>query len=386
MFIFKSVLLRFCSILLFIMAFSVQEIRAQERSSTAQIIQIIRENPDNRAARWALSQIAFQAGNYDAARYHVQLLLRTSRSQNDIDTLTRALAEITAADPWDVELNFAFLPSTNIRRTTYNTEFETALGIFTPTGGGSEASGIGLTVGAGLSYGLSLPDNSRLTLRARVDQYLYDSSDLNQTRLLFAVRRDSFTVGRNTTLEPYVRFRYDEGQTLERRDFGVNLSTGWRLEDGASLIASAVLENRDYLLRDTSDGPYGRLSIRYSYALDERTRLGFGVALARSVPESGHLRYSEGQLSTNATRSFQDVGRVGLFGRYTVRHYDEIFPATTLVRADEKIALGLSFQPSGFEMLGSRPKVSCQVERNSSNIALYDYNATDCRLTFERTF
>ncbi|MFT5631278.1 MAG: hypothetical protein ACI82I_002224 [Gammaproteobacteria bacterium] len=386
MFVFRFGLFRFYFAVLFAVGFAVQGLSAQERSSSAQLIQTIRENPDNRAARWALSQVAFQAGNYDAARYHVQLLLRTSRSQNDVDTLTRALAEITAADPWNVALSFAFLPSTNIRRTTYNTKFETALGIFTPTGGGDEESGVGLSVGAGLSYALSLPDNSRLTLRARTDHYLYKSSDLNQTRLLFAVRRDSFAVGRNTALEPYVRLRYDEDQTLERRDVGLNLSTGWWLEGGAQLTVSAVLEDRDYLLSDALDGPYGRLSIRYSYAFDERTRLGFGVALARSGPESGHLRYSEGQLSINATRRFQDVGMVGLFGQYTMRHYDELFPATTLIRADERLALGLSFQPSSFEMFGSRPKISCQVERNSSNIALYDYNTTDCRLTFDRTF
>ena len=198
----------------FALLLSVQGLSAQESNSTAGLIQIVRENPDNRAARWTLAQVAFQAGQYDAARYHTELLLKKSSSQNDIDTLTRALAEITAADPWDVELSFALLPSTNINRTTYNTEFETTLGTFTPTGGGNQESGIGLTVGAGFSYALSLPDNSRLTLRTRVDQHLYRSSELNQTTLLFAMRRDSFAVGRRTALEPYVRFTYDENQSL----------------------------------------------------------------------------------------------------------------------------------------------------------------------------
>ena len=200
------------------------------------------------------------------------------------------------------------------------------------------------------------------------------------------MRRDSFAVGRRTALEPYVRFRYDENQSRERRDVGLSLSTAFQLEGDAQLTTTAVFEDRDYSLSDTSDGPYGRLSIRYSYAFDEKTRLAFGAALARSSPESGHLRYWEAQVSADATRRFQDVGTFGLFGRYSQRNHDELFPATTLIRADDKFTLGLSFMPARFELFGSRPKASCQIERTSSNIALYDYKSTDCGLTFERTF
>ena len=369
-----------------VLLLSVQGVSAQENNGAARLMQVVRENPDNRAARWTLAQVAFRAGQYDAARYHIELLINKSRSQNDIDTLTRALAKITAADPWDVKLSFALLPSTNINRTTYNTEFETTLGIFTPAGGGNQESGIGLTVGAGLSYALSLPDNSRLTLRTRVDQHLYRSSDLNQTSLLFAVRRDSFAVGRRTAWEPYVRLRYDENQSLERRDVGLSFSTALQLVGDAHVTTTAVLEDRRYSHSDTSDGPYGRLSIRYSYAADDKMRLAFGTAVARSNPKSGYLKYWEAQVFADATRLFQDIGTFGIFGRYSQRKYDELFPATTLIRADDKFVLGLSFMPSRFELFGTRPRASCQVERTVSNIALYDYNSTDCGLTFERKF
>lgn len=380
--LFSSLLVVFC--LFEPLVLNAQETRAQ--LSAAQLNRFVQNNPQNRPARWALSQVAFQAGQFDIARHHVERLLQTSMTDRDVGTLTRALAKITAADPWDFELGFALLPSTNIRRYTYNDEFVTLLGVFTPAGGGEVESGVGVSLGAGFSYRLSLPDKSRLTLRARIDQSIYDISELNQTALLLAARRDSFAIGRSTTVEPYLRFRFTEVQKLARRDVGVNLSTVWWLKNNSQFSAATTIEYRDYLEQNVFDGPFGRLSLRYRHTLDDQTSLGIGVALARSDPKREHLKYWERQASADATRRFQNIGSFGLFGSYTARVYDGIFPATGFARKDAAFAVGISYQPDRFQVFGSRPRVSCQTERNSSNIALYDYKTTDCRLTFERTF
>jgi hypothetical protein len=129
-----------------------------ERPTIQQLANVLQQDPDNRLARWAFAQGAFNADRYDVARYHVGQLLRSAKSEGDIETLSRGLSEITAADPWNVSLNFSILPSTNVNRYTSNDEFETLIGIFTPEGGGDEVSGIGLSIGAGLSYTLALPD------------------------------------------------------------------------------------------------------------------------------------------------------------------------------------------------------------------------------------
>ena len=125
---------------------------AVERPTIQQLANVLQQDPDNRPARWAFAQGAFNANRHDVARYHVGQLLRSAQSEDDIETLTRGLSEITAADPWDVSFNFSLLPSTNVNRYTYNNEFETLLGIFTPEGGGDEVSGIGLSVGAVLHH------------------------------------------------------------------------------------------------------------------------------------------------------------------------------------------------------------------------------------------
>lgn len=360
--------------------------QSDQPASIAQISQILRENPDNAAARWALAQASFRAKRYDVARYHVEWLLRSSQSQSNIDTLTQALAQITQADPWDVELGFSLLPSTNIRRYTFNDEFETLLGTFIPVGGGEEESGIGVALGVGLSYGLSLSDNAILTLRARIDQNAYDSPDLNRTALLFALRHDSYALGQNTTIEPFLRFRYDSEQSLDRRDAGLNLSRRWWLDDSSRLDAQFGFESRVSYESDTLSGPFARLHLRYSTVSNAGPRLGYGISLARSKPEQSHLRYWEARISADMSHRFSEIGTLGAFGSVTARQYDDVFPATTTFREDRTLMVGASYRPNGLELFGSRPELSCQVERNASSIALYDYETTDCRIIFARSF
>lgn len=359
---------------------------ADQPPSIAKISQILRENPDNSAARWALAQASFRAQRYDVARYHVERLLRASQSPTNIDTLKEALAQITQVDPWGVELSFSLLPSTNIRRYTFNDEFETLFGTFIPVGGGEEESGIGVAVGAGLSYGIRAADNSVFTLRTRIDQNAYDSPDLNRTALLFALRHDSYAVGQSTTVEPFFRLRYDSEQALDRRDTGLNLSRRWWLDGTSQLDAHLTIENRTSFESDALSGPLGRLNLRYATVLNAGPSLGYGLSLARSKPEQSHLRYWEARVSTDVSRRFPHIGTFGVFGSVTGRQYDDVFPATTTFREDRTVMIGASYRPNRLEIFGSRPKLSCQVERNASSIALYDYETTDCRLAFERSF
>lgn len=380
---------RACTLTLFATVLWASELGAQgapRQTSIAQLNLILQNNPDHRAARWALSQAAYRAEHYDIASYHVQRLLQSSKSEQDLEILTLALQKITNADPWDVNLSFSLQPSSNIRRYTYNDEFETVLGVFTPTGGGQEESGLGVNLGAGLSYTVNLPDRSRLVFNTRLDHRLYDASDLDQTRLRFGLRHESFAIGHSTTIEPYFRLRFDEALTLDRQDVGVHLSRDWWLDRDAHLIVSANFEDRDYLVDDVLSGPFGRVSMRYSYAYDNRTRLGLGVALSRSEPQRDHLKYWSGQFSADISHRFDRIGVVQVFGRYTSSRYDGIFPATNLIRNDDTLTLGVSYQHNTFEIMGARPKVSCQIEKSASNIALYDYETTDCGLTFTRSF
>jgi hypothetical protein len=223
-----------------------------------------------------------------------------------------------------------------------------------------------------------LPDYSQLSLRTRVDQRLYDVSDLNSTSVRVGLSHESFAIGRTTTMEPFLRLGFDEERELERRDYGLRLSTAWQLGNGGQLRTSFLGESRNFIGSEATSGPYGRIGVNYGNSIGPRLRFGFGVSIARFEPEREHLTYWESDLSANISRRFDGI--------ITARDYDGIFPATDLIREDDTVALGISYSSQQFDIFGACPKISCQVQRNASNIALYDYQTTDCRIAFEKSY
>jgi len=241
-------------------------------------------------------------------------------------------------------------------------------------------------LGAELSYSLSVAKNSQLALRVGVNQNLYDDSDLNQANIRLAATQETFFVGGSAIVEPYFKLRLDKRQRLNRQDTGLRFSRHWRLQEDTLFSVSAIAENRDYVENRALSGPYGTIKFGYQYALDERTKAGLSLSFNRSEPEASHLRYREGGILANISRNYPKFGNIGLFANITTRGYDDFFPATDIKRRDETVAIGVSYTPQKLRIYGSRPRLLCQNERNSSNIALYDYETTDCRISFERSF
>jgi hypothetical protein len=145
---------------------------------------------------------------------------------------------------------------------------------------GTKVGGIGLSIGAGLSYTLALPDCSQLSLRTRVNQTLYDVSDLNCTSVRVALRRESFAIGRTTTMEPFARLRFDDEQELVSFDYGLKLSTSWWLGNGGQLRTSRQGESRNYIASDATSTPYHMLNVNDGISIGPRTRFGLGISIA----------------------------------------------------------------------------------------------------------
>lgn len=350
------------------------------------LTEIVRANPDNRQARWRLAQMLFRAGRPDLARTHVQLLLRTASSQGDLETLTAALAEITEASPWDYNFGFSLRPSTNIRRYTYNDRFETLIGNFTPVGGGVAQSGIGYALSADLSYSIALEGGQIVRFRTDIDHTIYSESDLDSSQLRFGVAHETFTLGRFTRIEPYLRLSFDHVQQLEKRDIGLSYSNLWWFDGTDRLRLTLTLEDRTNLTQSSSTGPYGRLNLNYSYGLSEATRIAYSGSLTRFEPNAPHQRYWGGSFAAEITHRYENVGALGLFGTAQLKDYDGIFPGLDTQRRDETLSVGISFSPQNLIIFEARPNLRCELIHNRSNVALYDYEATDCSLTLDRSF
>ena len=81
-----------------------------------------------------------------------------------------------------------------------------------------------------------------------------------------------------------------------------------------------------------------------------------------------------------------DTFRVGVDLSANLRLYDTDFAAVNYARRDEIYRVGLSLSDSRLKLMGVTPKLSCGYRVQSSNIALYSSNTTDCRIGWSYNF
>jgi hypothetical protein len=350
------------------------------------VLDALKENPDNRNARWALSRWLFQAEKYDAARFHIRTLLKSTKTENDKHVLLQALKAVDDKSPWAFNVDLAILPSSNVYRYTYNDSFETALGIFTPAGGGTAVSGVGLSVGGTLSYAFVTDGGSRIGLSAQLQQSLYEDRDLQSTRLRFGVKSEQFYIGSESAMEAYSYLRFDEDTVLYRRDFGLKYSHKWHLGDGKQVTVGLDAQDRTDLSNADLGGQFAKANLTYAFRITDKTNAALGYSLSGFKAGLDHNSYVQHHVSAQINRAFKGIGNAGVFATYSVSSYDGIYPATTMARNDNKVTIGGSFRPEKLHIKGARPRMTCSHVIHQSNIALFDYRAMDCSLVFEKSF
>jgi len=350
------------------------------------VLNALKEDPDNRQARWALSGWLFQAGKYDAARFHIRTLLKSTKTENDRRVLLKALKSVEEKSPWTFNTDFAILPSSNVYRYTYNDRFETLLGTFVPTGDGNAESGVGLSLGGTLNYAFVTQGGSRIGLSAQLRQSLYEDHDLQSTRLRFGVKQEQFYIGGEGAVEAYSYLRFDGDAELYRRDFGLQYSHKWHLGDGKQVTIGLDVQDRTDISNADLSGQFAKANLLYAFPVADKTNAALGYSLSGFKAGLDHNSYVQHQVSAQINRGFKGIGNIGVFATYSMNSYDGLYPATTMARNDTKITIGGSFRPETFQIKGARPRMSCAQAFHQSNIALFDYRAMDCSLVFEKSF
>ncbi len=359
-----------------------------ERIRAATGLQLSRD-PENRRLRFAHAQASFQTGEFDAAKFHLRYLLRGSRSEVELRQLQEAYATVAKASPWSFGVNFSILPSTNINRTSSNEIFVTPLGTFRITEGGVEESGVGFRIGGRVAYETPLPSGATLTYGAEINRAQYPTDRLNAFDGTVRVTWGQYTTRGATQVTPFVqRFVYDvaDDESANSTRYGLRVSHEYYLSRESSVIGSLSAARQDYDDRDFLDGPVVQGGLTYLAPFAEDYRVKLSASLQSRRPRAEHLRYIGAAISGEVTRPVKGLGQFGINLGLSMREYDGDFPALDEPRSDRGASIGASFQPQRLRVFGSAPKLSCRVQQNWSNVALYDFQFTDCAVTFQRVF
>lgn len=359
----------------------------QVRFDTARLLF---ENPDNRAVRFRYAKVSYHTGNYRSAKFHLLALMRTSKAADDLALLKRVHGTVVETAPLSFGLNLSILPSTNISRTSSNQIFDTLAGTYRIVDGGQEESGVGLRFGGRMTYETVLPnDGGTLTYSAALNRNQYPVDRLNSFDGTLSVTWGQHGLRGTTQITPYVfRNIYDQAgpQNADSTRIGVKASYEHYLTDKSSITGTISVEKRNYDGLDYLDGPVLSLGASYTGPVFDQSSLGFGILTTHSKPTRAHLQYTGISLWGEITTPVFEMGTLGLNASLGGRNYDGIFPALAEARQDRFASIGISFSSARIRVWDTIPKLSCQIEQNRSNVALYEYKSKDCALTFVQNF
>ena len=345
-------------------------------------------DPDNRSLRFQYVQASYQLGDFKSAKRNTDILIRTAESPQEVSALKRVYAEVVSKSPWTSRLGFSIIPSTNIDRTSSNEFFDTALGQLTIVGGGQTKTGVGFLLNGELDYTFALRDGSTLTLGASMMRRQFPAERMNFTEFEASLSWRKRTFLTDTQFGPFAtRAVYDLGgeDANDWSSIGLSFSQDIRLAKGETLAGKISAERKDFDNSDYADGTYAKVNVTYTTVFgDSSYRFGFGMD--RGWPEQEHLRFTAASTWAEVGRSMAGVGKASLNLGFGARRYEGAFPALGFAREDEWAAIGITFVSPKLRVWNSTPKFSCRFQKNWSNVALYEFQSTDCVITLDRLF
>lgn len=329
------------------------------------------------------------AGEFALARDRLAALRASVNSRRELEIIDRAYGIALKEAPLRFSLGFDILPSDNITTVSSSRVFNTSVGQFRIKGGGEEESGVGFRITGGASYTLLTRDGQTWSPSIRLTRAQYPVKRLSFTEGTLALSWQQQRVRDSIGVAPYIaRVAYDStpDRSSSHTKAGVTLSHALRLPRGALLSRFARFEFREYDEATTLNGPRFLFGGTYRRPFAPRMDYSLSSSVTRVRPDAGHLRYIGASGTASVRRAFEGIGIVCLNASFGARDYDADFPGTPTQRFDTDIRIGAEFTPQRLRVFRSRPKIDCGLQRTSSNIDLYDYQAFQCAVSFSRAF
>ena len=367
--------------------FAGRVLKAQGRLSEA--IQVFREilrlDPDYINARRELAHTLLLNRNYGPAEYHFNALLRIDRNDRMRDGYKRFLTVIHRNRPVGFSGHVSLLPSTNVNRGTDNTAFDTTFGSFVINPEGQADSGVGMQVGISGHLRGFTSAKSRLALNWSLSGIRYEEDRYNSDTGNVALSHEQITRAGIWLLGPYIRGTWRD-DNADNDAKGAHFSITHRLNARHQLSLSLYHEYRDYPLQEYQDGTFSSASFGLSRQISPSLSASGGFGYDSSSPDTVHLQYDSRKLTAGLSRSWKGGLQTSFGLDVGERDYAGLFPLTPFPRGDDFHKFNIEVQHFRVDIRGFTPHLYCSHVVNQSNIAFYDYNTTECRVTISRNF
>ncbi|MEL6629390.1 MAG: porin family protein, partial [Bacteroidota bacterium] len=346
---------------------------------------VLRIDPDYIDARRELAHTLLLNRDYGLAQFHFEELLKVDQNDHMRDGYRKFLAVIDQNKPIGFSAYFSVMPSNNVNRGTTNSIFDTNLGRFVIDPNSQAQSGVGVQLGfSGYLRHLTRP-TSRLSVNWGVSVTTYEQERYNSAVGNLAFSYEQITQSGSWLVSPYVRTTWQEDD-IDNVAHGFRLGLTRRLTDQNRLGVSLSQEYRDYVVRSFQDGTLSSVSVILSQQLSTSLSINGGFRFERSAPKVEHLQYDGSALFAELSRAWEGGLKTSFGFEYGIRDFVGDYPLTSSPREDDFYKIDAEVHHSHVGIRGFAPRLSCSHTVNHSNVAFYDYEATECQATISRNF
>lgn len=346
---------------------------------------VLQIDPNYINARRELAHTLLLNRDYGPALFHFEQLLKIDQNNEMRNGYRKFLNVIDQNKPIGMNGHFSILPSTNINRGTTNTVFDTNLGQFVIDPNSQAESGVGVQLGfSGYFRHLTSP-TSRISLNWGVSGTRYEEDRYNSTVGNLGVSYEKVTQSGRWLVSPYYRKNWQES-SADNETLGLRFALTHRLNDQNSLGFSVSHEHLSYDLQDFQDATFTSASISWNHQINPSVSIRGGFEFESSVPEADHLQYDGSKLLAGLSKTWEGGLQTSVGFEYGVRDFVGDYPLTSVPRDDDYYEINFGVQHSRINIQGFSPHISCSHMINQSNVAFYDFNATECQATISRNF
>ena len=346
---------------------------------------VLQIDPNYINARRELAHTLFLNRDYGPAQYHFNVLLQLDQNSSMRDGYHRFLNIIDQNKPIEFNGYFSILPSSNVNRGTTNTVLDTTLGQFVIDPSSKADSGVGAQLGFSGYFRHRNRATSRISLNWSLSSTKYAEERYNSTVGNIALSYEKITGSGKWFLSPYYRkaWREDDNNKNAR---GLRLGLTHRLNDQNQLNFSLSHEYLKNEVQDYQDGPFSSATLGLNHQLSPSLSLSGGIGFERSSPERASLQYGAEKLFIGISKSWEGGLQTSFDFEYGQREYEGIYPLTTTSQNDDFYKISIGVQHSHIDIQGFIPQLACSRIINQSNVAFFDYNATECQVTISKNF
>lgn len=362
-------------------------LKSQRRfdAAIAAFREVLRLDPNYLNARRELAHTLLLNKDYGPAQYHFEALLAIDQNPQMRSGYRRFLNVIHENKPIGFSGYVALVPSSNVNRGTNNTVFDTTLGQFVIDSTSQAVTGVGAQVGVSGFLRHVINPVSRISLNWNATATRYEDTDFNSTSGVVDLKYERLTDKGGWSISPYARktLRADDADNDAR---GLTFALRHRLSDRTQFSGSLTRETRRYDLQDYQNGPFSAMNAGLRYQVTPSLSVSGGLGLEYSRPEAEHLKYDGAKLTLGLSRSWQGGTQANFGLEYGRRDFIGVYPLTTAPREDQFYKVSVGVQNSRINWGGFTPRVTCSHSINTSNVAFFDYDATECNAQLSRNF